>query len=114
MMVTSFIVGGGFGALVNCALASYFSSQFDHFFPEMFVQPVSAFKTLVPAVFGFFGGTLIVLIWHFLKVRVVRYLFQQNGWFLHPKRPLNKVRLPRLFTRYCPAWSYNCWYPLTR
>lgn len=92
--MTSFIVAGGFGALINCALASYFSSQFDHLLHEVFLQPVAAMKTLALAVCGFFGGTLLLLMWHFVKVRMVRFLFQYNGWFLHPKRPTNKVSKP--------------------
>ena len=84
---TSFIVAGGFGALINCALASYFSSQVD-LLRDMFVQPVAAAKTILC---GFFGGTLVLLVWQFLKVRMVRYLFQCNTWFLSPKRPINKV-----------------------
>ena len=85
--MASFIVAGGFGAVINCALASYFSSQFDAV-QEILLQPAAALKTLL---FGFFGGTLLLLVWQFVKVRMVRYLFQCNGWFLHPKRPINKV-----------------------
>ena len=88
--MTRFMVAGGFGALVNCALANYFTTQVD-LLHEIFLHPVAAagfFKTLLC---GFFGGTLLLLVWQFVKVRMVRYLFQCNGWFLHPKRPLNKV-----------------------
>jgi carnitine O-palmitoyltransferase 1 len=85
--MASFVVAGGFGAVINCALASYFSSQFDAV-QEIFLQPAAALKTLVC---GFFGGTLVLLMWQFVKVRMVRYLFQYDGWFLHPKRPINKV-----------------------
>ena len=92
--MASFILAGGFGALINCALASYFSSQFDHLLHEISLQPVAAMKTVVPAVCGFFGGTLVLFAWHFVKVRMVRYLFQYDGWFLHPKHPSNKVSAP--------------------
>jgi carnitine O-palmitoyltransferase 1 len=87
--MTRFMVAGGFGALVNCALANYFPTHLH----EIFLHPVAAagfFKTLLC---GFFGGTLLLLVWQFVKVRMVRYLFQCNGWFLHPKRPLNKIWL---------------------
>ena len=80
------------GAVLNCALASYFSSPLDYLLQEMLIQPLSALRTILPAVFGFFGGTLLLLTWHFLKARVVRFLLDYNGWFLHPKRPINKVR----------------------
>ena len=95
--MASFVVAGGFGAVINCALASYFSSQFDAV-QEIFLQPAAALKTLVC---GFFGGTLVLLMWQFVKVRMVRYLFQYDGWFLHPKRPINKVSVvAAMFTRY--------------
>jgi len=90
--MTSFILAGGLGALLNCALFSHFSSMsVENFLQEMFIQPLSALRTLLPVVFGFFGGTLLLLIWNFLKARVVRFLLDYNGWFLHPKRPINKV-----------------------
>ena len=88
-MMTSFILAGGLGALLNCALFS--SMSVEHLLQEMFIQPLSALRTLLPVVFGFFGGTLLLLIWNFLKARVVRFLLDYNGWFLHPKRPINKV-----------------------
>lgn len=89
----SFVVAGGFGAVINWALATYFPSQFEHLIDEIFVQPVAAVKAVAPAVFGFFGGTIVLLLWHFIKVRMVRSLLQYNGWFLHPKRQINKVSL---------------------
>lgn len=88
----SFMVAGGFGAVINWALATYFPSQFEHLIDEIFLQPVAAVKTVAPAVFGFFGGTLVLLLWHFIKVRMVRYLLRQDSWFLDPKRQINKVR----------------------
>ena len=92
--MSSFILAGSFGALINCLLASYFSSQFDHLLQDFlkdFLHPVASAKTIAPALSGFFGGTLVVLVWRFLKFRVVRSLLEYNGWFLHPKMPVNKV-----------------------
>jgi carnitine O-palmitoyltransferase 1 len=86
------MVAGGFGALINCALANYFSAQVD-ILGEIFLHPWAAasfFKTLLC---GFFGGTLVLFVWRFLQVQMVRYLFQCNGWFLNPKSPVNKVWL---------------------
>jgi hypothetical protein len=104
--MASFVVAGGFGAVINCALASYFSSQFDAV-QEIFLQPAAALKTLVC---GFFGGTLVLLMWQFVKVRMVRYLFQYDGWFLHPKRPINKVSVVAAIAKLClraTSFSYS-------
>ncbi len=87
-----FIVAGSFGAALNCALASYFSSTFDHVLQEFFLTPLSFAKSaVVPAVFGFFEGTLLLVFCSFLKARVLRFLLGYNGWFLNPKRPINKA-----------------------
>ena len=88
--ITRFMVAGGFGALVNCALANYFSTQVD-ILHEIFLHPVAAAGFLKTLLCGFFGGTLLLLVWQFLKVRMVRHLFQRNSWFLRPKNPANKV-----------------------
>ena len=83
--------------MLNCALASYFSSTLDYVLQlDMLVllQPYSTLqtlKTIVPVLFGFFGGTLLLLTWHFLKTRVVRFLLAYDGWFLNPKQPIVKV-----------------------
>ena len=87
-----FILAGSMGAVLNCALASYFSTSFDYVLQELFMTPLSTMKTVLPAVFGFFGGTLVLFTWHFLKARVLRFLLDYNGWFLHPRRKINKVR----------------------
>ena len=94
--MTSFILAGGMGAVLNCALASYFSSSLDYVLQLLLgvLVPYSTLQTLrtiVPVLFGFFGGTLLLLTWHFLKTRVVRFLLAYDGWFLHPKRPIVKV-----------------------
>ena len=87
--MANFLLAGGIGALLNCALFSHLSSlSAENLLQEMFIQPLSALR---PVVFGFFGGTLLLLVWNFLKARVVRFLLDYNGWFLHPKRPINKV-----------------------
>lgn len=88
--MASFIIAGGFGAIINCALASYFSTQVD-LMNEIFVQPVNAMNFMKTVLCGFFGGTLVLFVWQFLKVRMVRFLLQRNSWFLHPKSPVNKV-----------------------
>jgi carnitine O-palmitoyltransferase 1 len=46
---------------------------------------------LLPAAFGFIIGTVVMLIWTFLKAYVVRALLQYNGWFLNPRSPVNKI-----------------------
>ena len=97
--MASFILAGGMGAVLNYALANYYSAEpsrlesgLEQLLQELFVQPISALKAVIPAVFGFFGGTLLLLTWHFLKTRMVRFLLAYDGWFLHPKRPIIKVK----------------------
>lgn len=93
-MTQSILVAGGMGAVLNCALASYSTSAFTEFLAQqLFVQPVAAVRALLPALVGFVWGTLVVLVWHLLKAWVVRFLLDYNGWFLHPRRPVNKVSL---------------------
>ena len=104
--------------MLNYALANYYSagpskleSGVECLLQELFVQPISALKTVVPAVFGFFGGTLLLLTWHFLKTRMVRFLLACDGWFLHPKRPTVKVvyaviNSPASQTAFCETCSW--------
>ena len=55
------------------------------------VRPLAALKTLLPALIGFMGGTFILLVCRYLRSRAIRFLLEYDGWFLHPKRPINKV-----------------------
>lgn len=92
--MTSFIVAGGMGAVVSHYLHSTAPSlSFDKMLTElgMVVQPFNGLGMLLPALFGFFGGTLLLLFWNFVKTRMIRYLLQCNMWFLKPKHPINKV-----------------------
>lgn len=93
-MSTSFLVAGGVGAVANYALFSQYSPvTMDWVLKEMatVVHPFAALKTVLPALFGFMGGTLLLLVWNYFRGRAVRFLLQYDGWFLHPKRPINKV-----------------------
>lgn len=92
-MAQNILVAGGMGAVLNCALASYFTSATEFLAQQLFVQPVASMRVLLPALVGFVWGTLVLLVWHLLKAWVVRFLLDYNGWFLHPKRPVNKVSL---------------------
>ena len=83
------IVAGGMGAIINCAYSSAFSLEL--LFRDFFVQPFSAFRTLLPAVLGFLFGTMILLVWNFMRAMAVRFLLDYNGWFLTPKHPINKA-----------------------
>ena len=87
--MVKFIIAGGMGAILNCVYSSAFS--FDLLFRNFLVEPLSAIRTLLPAVFGFLFGTLVVLVWNFMRAMAVRFLLDYNGWFLKPKSPLNKV-----------------------
>ncbi|KAL5517212.1 hypothetical protein EMCRGX_G002713 [Ephydatia muelleri] len=86
-----FLVAGGMGALVNCYISSAVMIPLGLLVQEVFVQPLVALRSLLPAMVGFLGGTLILLVWHFLKTRVVRFLLDYNGWFITPKHPINKL-----------------------
>ena len=97
--MASILLAGGTGALLNCALESYFELFSYEYLLYRFFTPASALRTVLPALVGFVWGTLVLLIWHLLKVWVVRFLLDYNGWFLHPKRPVNKVRA----VGYCAA-----------
>lgn len=93
-MSTSFLVAGGVGAVANYALFSQYTPvSMDWLLKEMaaVVHPVAALKSVLPALLGFVGGTLLLLVWNYLKSRAIRLLLEYNGWFLHPKRPINKV-----------------------
>ena len=94
--MTSFIVAGGMGAVVSHYLHSTAASlsTLDRAIAEigMVMQPFNGLRMLLPALFGFFGGTLLLLVWNFVKVRMVRYLLECNLWFLKPKHPINQVR----------------------
>ena len=89
------IVVGGLGALLSWFLAtSYFSAQGE--------------LGVILALGGFVGGVLAVPTWRFLKIRIVRLLLQYDGWFLHPKRPINKVRVhSERFVYYLAQESYR-------
>lgn len=94
-MSTSFLVAGGVGAVANYALFSQYTPvTMDWILREMAiaVQPLAALKTVFPALLGFLGGTLLLLVCKYLKSRAVRFLLEYDGWFLYPKRPINKVR----------------------
>ena len=88
-------MAGSVGIVANYALFSQYTPvSLDLLLRHVssVVQPVAALKSLLPALFGFLGGTLLLLVWNYLKVRVVRFLLDYNGWFLTPKSPLNKVK----------------------
>lgn len=97
-MSTNFLVAGGVGAVVNYAVFSQYTPvSVDLMLKEIatVVQPLAAvIKTALPALpalFGFLVGALFMLIWNYLKVQVIRRLLEYNGWFLTPKRPINKA-----------------------
>ena len=92
-MSASFLVAGGVGAVANYALSQYSPVAMDWILKEVAVavQPVAALKTVLPALFGFMGGTLVLLMWNYFRGRAIRFLLEYNGWFLHPKKPINKV-----------------------
>ena len=93
-MSTSFLVAGGVGIVANYALFSQYTPvSMDLMLKEMasVVQPLAGLKVVLPALFGFMGGSLLLLVWMYLHSRSVRFLLEYDGWFLHPKRPINKV-----------------------
>lgn len=96
--MVKFIIAGGMGAILNCVYSSAFS--FDLLFRDFLVEPLSAIRTLLPAVFGFLFGTLVVLVWNFMRAMAVRFLLDYNGWFLRPKHPINKVKSTRRLLLY--------------
>ena len=82
------------GAIVNCALAIHFSTtSADHVLQQVVGHPLSALRSLLvlPAALGFLIGTVILLVWTFIRALVIRFLLDYNGWFLHSKRQINKV-----------------------
>ena len=83
--------------MANYALFSQYTPvSMDWMLREMaaVVHPFAALKTLLPALCGFIGGTMMLLVWNYAKSRAVRRLLEYDGWFLHPKRPINKVSQP--------------------
>ena len=114
-MSTSFLVAGGVGALANYALFSQYTPvSMEWMLKELaaVIQPVAALKSVLPALLGFMGGTLLLLVWTYLKVRAVRFLLDYDGWFLHPKRPINKVAtlpLPLPHTHLLSGLLRPCW-----
>ena len=94
MQSTSFLVAGGVGIVANYALFSQYTPvSMDLMLKEVasVVQPLAKLKVVLPALFGFMGGSLLLLVWKYLSSRAVRLLLDYNGWFLHPKKPINKV-----------------------
>lgn len=93
-MSTSFLVAGGVGVVANYALFSqYIPVTMDLMLKEMaaVVQPLAALKTVLPALIGFLGGTLLLLVCKCLQSWAIRRLLECDGWFLTPKKPINKV-----------------------
>ena len=105
--MTSFIVAGGMGAVVNYAIFSQYlpstTLSMDYLLKEFgtvtntgeafmsMVQPLTGLRTFLPAIFGFLGGTLLLFVWNWLKSIAVRRLLEYDGWMLRPKNPINKV-----------------------
>ena len=83
------LLTGGFGALLS-----------------LFLSPFSAAEdaglewTAVVGACGFIAGVHLLVLWYFVKVRLVRLLLQYNGWFLRPKRPINMVRVSACLLQY--------------
>lgn len=93
-MSTSLLVAGGVGIVANYALFSQYTPvSMDLMLKEVatVVQPLAGLKVLLPALFGFMGGSLLLLVLRYLKSRTVRFLLEYDGWFLQPKKPINKV-----------------------
>lgn len=97
------------GAVVNYAIFSQYlpstSISMDYLLKEFgtvtntgealfsMVQPfTTGLKTFLPAIFGFFFGTLLLFVWNWLKSIAVRRLLEYDGWMLRPKNPINKAR----------------------
>lgn len=94
MQSTGFLVAGGVGIVANYALFSQYTPvSMDLMLKELatVVQPLAGLKVILPALFGFMGGSLLLLLWRYLSSRAVRFLLDYNGWFLQPKKPINKV-----------------------
>lgn len=93
------IVAGGMGAVVNYALFTHWFSSGIMVFLEtllkesgIVIQMGAAINAFFSVLFCLFGGTLFMIVWHFLKARMIRFLLSTNLWFLTPKHPLSKVR----------------------
>ncbi len=96
------LVAGGMGAVVNYALFSHWFSSgvmlaLDTLLKELglVIQMGSGINTLFSVLFCLFGGTLFMVVWQFMKARMIRFLLATNIWFLHPKHPLSKVQCVR-------------------
>ena len=95
-MSTSFLVAGSVGVVANYALFSQYTPvSMDLLLKEIstVIQPLSALASFLPALFGFLGGTFLLLLWNYLKSRVVRFLLEYDDWFLKPKAPINAVSM---------------------
>lgn len=92
------IVAGSMGAVVNYALFTHWFSSgvilaLETLLKELglVIQMGAAFNTFFSVLFCLFGGTIFMLVWRFLKARMIRFLLGTNVWFLNPKHPLSKV-----------------------
>jgi len=104
---TSFLVAGSVGALANYALFSqYTPGSVDLLLKELsaVVEPIAALKSFLPALFGFLGGTLLLLVWNYFRSRVTRFLLECDTWFLQPRKPINKVQCRPSWTRGGSVW----------
>jgi len=93
------LVAGGMGAMFNYALFSHWFSSgvmvpLDTLLEQLglVIQMGAAINALFSVLFCLFGGTLFMLMWKFLKARMIRFLLSTNVWFLTPKSPMSKVR----------------------
>lgn len=93
------IVAGSMGAVVNYALFSHWLSSgviltLETLLKELglVIQMGAGINTLFSILFCVFGGTLFMIVWRFLKARMIRFLLATNIWFLNPKHPLSKVK----------------------
>lgn len=107
------VLFGGLGAIVNSAIALHWSSlTLEHIFSELVLQPFSVLRSLLPAVLGFLFGSAIILIWSFLRQRVIRFLLQYNGWFLTPRSLINRVSFKFVMAVYNDVVFLKVWYLL--
>ena len=107
------VLFGGLGAIVNSAIALHWSSlTLEHIVSELVLQPFSVLRTLLPAVLGFLFGSAVILIWSFLRQRVIRFLLQYDGWFLTPRSPINRVSFKSVTTVYNVIVFLKLWYLL--
>ncbi len=95
-MSTSFLVAGSVGVLANYALFSQYTPvSMDLMVKELssVVEPLASLKAVLPALFGFLGGTFLLLVWNYFKSRAIRFLLEYDNWFLSPKKPINKASI---------------------